>query len=166
MAQLFYVIILLLLNFITQGQQSKMSDHFFSNWISKDTGVSINSERMSRLYGNDSVWIMTTLKGEVIKFIDTPNISSNKLFESWGAHMSTLIQYFTNEEVRATYTGIYCLYRLELIDSNTLKLSMSKFYKLRQERELVPYYVPGEIKEKQKLHPEFERSIILKRLVK
>jgi len=113
-----------------------IDEQWLGNWVAKDTGIQITPEYITRLFNVEGVWETASFPDKQFYFLDSPIISKRQVLQGWIFSSYTAMRLYHKNEGREETSKEaveYKAVRLELMDNNTLRLSVSKTYKVIQE---------------------------------
>ena len=148
---------------IVNAQDTPAPDEvFIGKWIGKDTGINITATSIQLLYKNGKIWELSNWEHEAVSFLDTAIHNDKKTFVAWGQMSSQLRAYLTSGGEESTYFASFSVYKIELINANTIRLSQSRPIKVVRKAYPVPTVITAEMKAA--FGNKYERVIVLKKL--
>ncbi len=154
------------------AQHNSPADIFTGQWVTadKETGYEIAKETIKRIYKEEDndTWKESPWRHESFEFVDSAITSSGRIYEGWTVTELTSVAYLTSGEIKHAVTIRYVVYKIQLLDSNTIQLSVSIPYEFKKEGGTPVITKADKMKiEKEYLeNKKFKSSLLLKRLTK
>jgi hypothetical protein len=152
------------------AQHNSPAAVFTGKWVTadKETGYEIAKETIKRIYKEEdnNTWKVSPWSHEIFTLVDSAINSSGKMYECWAVTELTSVAYHTSGEIEHTTTIRYVVYKIQLLDRNTIRLSVSTPYEFKKEGGTPVITKADKMKiEKEYLeNKKFKSSFILKRL--
>lgn len=130
----------MLLSPASQAQRMiTIGDQWLGNWTNGDTAIQIMPDYITRLFKEGDNWEPSSFAKDRFSFLDSPLHSTDKVLEGWIFSSYTSMRMYHKDEGRGE-TSIesveYKAVKLELLGKNTLRISISKTYKVNEENRL------------------------------
>lgn len=117
-------------------QTADFDQRWVGNWVGKDTAISISPQLISRLYQTGNSFTPSSFAHEQFNLLDSPMLAKTRLLQGWIFSSYTAMRLYHKNESRGETSieaVVYKAIRLELLDKHTLKLSVSKTFKVQAE---------------------------------
>ena len=171
--RILYTFLLAFLPFsVTKAQNTEPNDIFIGKWVSGTAvGFEIQKGGITNLRIEENQWVLPFFSNSNTRhiFIDTAIVNTPKSYECWTASSFTSERKYlkykdgTTGEI-STETVEFSIYKLELLDTDTIQLIIQNIHKVDKLNEKPDTTLPSQIKNNFLSCKINEKTIILNRL--